>query len=203
MVERPREIVIDHDCQIFQNCTNVEQSFVVAGIAELRLWNRSQTMAIRPEFSRWVFRSEDSQVVPDGESLEDAWLQGESAVGGTVKALSLWQPWASLMYDERKRIETRHWELLYRGPMAIHAAKKVDFEACRDFGYHPLTIPRGAVLCVVGVQGCVRFPHPLAPPDEYGDFEEGRFGILTTMLKKIPVPIPATGHQGLWNWEEV
>lgn len=39
MVERPRELVIDHDCQIFQNCTNVEQSLVVAGVPELRIWN--------------------------------------------------------------------------------------------------------------------------------------------------------------------
>ena len=120
----------------------------------------------------------------------------------TMKALSLWQPWASLIADGRKNIETRHWELLYRGPLAIHAAMRVEKEACFDFGYDWKTIPRGAVLCIVGVQGCVRFPHPLAPPDEYGDFEEGRFGFLLTMLKKFDQPIPAKGMQGIWNWSQ-
>jgi activating signal cointegrator 1 len=118
-----------------------------------------------------------------------------------MKALSLWQPWASLIADGRKKIETRHWEMLYRGPLAIHAAMKVDKLACEDFGYDPLTIPRGAVLCIVNMVGCVRFPHPKAPPDEYGDFAEGRFGHLYELLERFAIPIPAKGHQGIWNWE--
>jgi len=118
-----------------------------------------------------------------------------------MKAWSLWQPWASLVYDERKKIETRHWELFHRGPLAIHAAKRVDFDACREFGYDPLTIPRGAMLCIVDAYDCLRFPNPLAPPDDYGDFEEGRYGTLMKMLEKFPAPILVKGHQGLWNWE--
>lgn len=118
-----------------------------------------------------------------------------------MRALSLWQPWASLIWDLRKTIETRHWEMLYRGPLAIHAAMKVDRCACVTFGYNADVIPRGAVLCIVGVTGCVRFPHPSAPPDDYGDFEEGRFGILMEMLERFEKPIPAKGHQGIWNWE--
>jgi len=117
------------------------------------------------------------------------------------KALSLWQPWASLIYDERKTIETRSWEMLYRGPLAIHAAMRVEKDACEDFGYDWRTIPRGAVLCIVNVKNCVRFPHPLAPPDEYGDFHEGRFGFLLEILKKFDAPIPAKGKQGIWMWE--
>lgn len=118
-----------------------------------------------------------------------------------MKALSLWQPWASLIYDGRKEIETRHWPMLYRGPLAIHAAMKVDKEACREFGYDQLMIPRGAILCIVAVIGCVRFPHPLAPPDPYGDFYEGRYGFLLTMKEKFEKPISVKGHQGIWNWE--
>jgi hypothetical protein len=118
-----------------------------------------------------------------------------------MKALSLWQPWASLISDRRKKIETRHWEMLYRGPLAIHAALKVDKEACMEFGYDPELIPTGAILCIVNVRHCVRFPHLLAPPDEYGDFHEGRFGFLLEMLKRFEVPILAKGHQGLWDWQ--
>ena len=118
-----------------------------------------------------------------------------------MKALSLWQPWASLIYDGRKTIETRHWEMFHRGPLAIHAAKKIDKDACEEFGYDWRTIPRGAMLCIVSVRDCVRFPSPLAPPDAYGDFYEGRYGILMTMLQRFPEPIVTTGRQGIWNWD--
>lgn len=39
-----------------------------------------------------------------------------------MKALTLWQPWASLVALGHKRIETRCWETKYRGTLAIHAA---------------------------------------------------------------------------------
>lgn len=38
------------------------------------------------------------------------------------KGLTLYQPWASLMGDQEKRFETRHWSTPHRGPIAIHAA---------------------------------------------------------------------------------
>jgi activating signal cointegrator 1 len=40
-----------------------------------------------------------------------------------MKALSLTQPWASLVAWEAKRFETRSWTTTYRGPIAIHASK--------------------------------------------------------------------------------
>lgn len=40
-----------------------------------------------------------------------------------MKALTLTQPWATLVAVGAKRIETRSWSTNYRGPIAIHAAK--------------------------------------------------------------------------------
>lgn len=40
-----------------------------------------------------------------------------------MKALTLTQPWATLVAIGAKRIETRSWDTKYRGPLAIHAAK--------------------------------------------------------------------------------
>ena len=46
-----------------------------------------------------------------------------------MKAISLWQPWASLIACGAKPFETRHWapprELIGQ-PIGIHAAKKID-----------------------------------------------------------------------------
>ena len=41
-----------------------------------------------------------------------------------MKAITLWQPWASLIACGAKKYETRSWATRYRGPIAIHAAKK-------------------------------------------------------------------------------
>lgn len=39
-----------------------------------------------------------------------------------MKALTIWQPWASLLAYGAKKYETRSWSTKYRGPIAIHAA---------------------------------------------------------------------------------
>jgi hypothetical protein len=49
-----------------------------------------------------------------------------------IKAISLWQPWASLMAAGVKLHETRHWWTSYRGPLAIHAAKRIDVAGSPD-----------------------------------------------------------------------
>lgn len=42
-----------------------------------------------------------------------------------MKAISLWQPWASLMASGAKKIETRSWPTKYRGQLVICSAKKI------------------------------------------------------------------------------
>jgi hypothetical protein len=84
-----------------------------------------------------------------------------------VKAISLTQPWATLVALEEKRIETRGWSTAYRGPLAIHAAKSFP-EDCRDLcdtppfrevlrahGLGASDLPRGAVLCITWMDDCV------------------------------------------------
>lgn len=44
-----------------------------------------------------------------------------------MKALTLYQPWATLVAVGAKRIETRSWSTNYRGPLAIHASKNKKF----------------------------------------------------------------------------
>jgi activating signal cointegrator 1 len=43
-----------------------------------------------------------------------------------MKSISLLQPWAQLVVMGAKRIETRSWNTQYRGPLLIHASKKID-----------------------------------------------------------------------------
>ena len=41
-----------------------------------------------------------------------------------MKAITIWQPWASLIALGEKKYETRSWPTKYRGKIAIHAAAK-------------------------------------------------------------------------------
>ncbi|MFV0399180.1 MAG: ASCH domain-containing protein [Oscillospiraceae bacterium] len=41
-----------------------------------------------------------------------------------MKAITIWQPWASLLACGAKKYETRSWVTSYRGPIAIHAAAR-------------------------------------------------------------------------------
>ena len=49
----------------------------------------------------------------------------------TIKALSMWQPWASLVGTGAKQYETRSWSTNYRGQLLICSAKKKDLSSLR------------------------------------------------------------------------
>jgi hypothetical protein len=42
-----------------------------------------------------------------------------------MKAISIWQPWATAVAVGSKLVETRSWSTNYRGPLAIHAGKRL------------------------------------------------------------------------------
>jgi hypothetical protein len=54
--------------------------------------------------------------------------------GDVMKAITLWQPWASLWAAGIKKNETRSWATSHRGPLAIHAAKLTGLQLYRRIG---------------------------------------------------------------------
>lgn len=59
------------------------------------------------------------------------------------KAISIMQPWAWLIVNGHKDIENRDWPTKFRGPVAIHAGKKMDEDCnysltCHDGPRHPV-----------------------------------------------------------------
>jgi hypothetical protein len=126
-----------------------------------------------------------------------------------MKALSLWQPWASAIALGHKRIETRHWSTSYRGPLAIHAARRWTAEE-REFaavehtlGRLPARLPLGAFVAVatlVDIRPTEElYSHIGAIERLYGNYEPGRFGWLLEDIRPLPAPIGFKGHQGLFN----
>jgi len=79
-----------------------------------------------------------------------------------IKALSLKQPWASLVAEGHKSIETRRWRTYYRGPLLICASKSVDRDAIMLTGPDLKDYPRGVALAVTKLAGC----RPMTEKDE-------------------------------------
>lgn len=108
-----------------------------------------------------------------------------------MKALTIRQPWASLISLGVKRIETRSWSTSFRGPLAIHAGKAwpvpvAEWQVPHDRGLGPMVermamvermvdpadpvtrrwetlhTPRGAVVAVADLVDVV----PIVPADQ-------------------------------------
>lgn len=142
-----------------------------------------------------------------------------------MKAISLWQPWASLIAAGIKRIETRSWPIEWRGPLAIHAAKyrltRRQREAMRtDLNEMSLLLfpdrrciteptvmlgdlPYGAVVAVAHVIACrdtseVR-ERVSAQERMCGDFRPGRFAWMLERIQKLRSPVECRGAQGIFE----
>jgi activating signal cointegrator 1 len=141
-----------------------------------------------------------------------------------LHALSLTQPWASLVAIGAKLVETRSWWTSYRGPLAIHASKGFPGWAkdCWQYGPHfqyalkPLGIetrkdldllPRGAIIATCRLVDCLAMYNPrvaeLARPytaeRAFGDYSAGRWAWVLMDITPLPEPIECNGALGLWR----
>jgi hypothetical protein len=141
-----------------------------------------------------------------------------------MKALTLTQPWATLMALRAKQIETRSWYTSYRGELVIHAAKgfpKWAKETCEEpefaaalRGASAETLPLSQGLCIVKLLACIPTSQlhkveavlgrkPSVNELKFGDFSEGRFAWVTEFVRPLANQSPVKGALGLWEWNEV
>lgn len=136
-----------------------------------------------------------------------------------MKALSLTQPYASLISIGVKGIETRSWSTSYRGSLAIHASKGFSRE-CKALCFRqpfcspliragfntPADLPCGAIVAVARLHGIVRTEDVLPMSQgllrheiEFGDYAPGRFAWVLAGVVRLAVPILMKGAFGLWT----
>lgn len=130
-----------------------------------------------------------------------------------MKALTISQPFASLIASGNKWIENRTWETLYRGPLAIHAGKGTQYltpSRLREY-------ETGAVVAVANLVACLhvdsiraaaresaRRKHVVAGTtrnwSEIARHEhcEGPFCWILEDVRRVE-PFVVRGAQGLWN----
>lgn len=138
-----------------------------------------------------------------------------------LKALSLWQPWATLVVHGIKRWETRPWRVGGTLPLrlAIHASAATPRDAAQmalqepfqralaRLGLDPGDLPAGAIVGVVSVMECLPTSEvrDLLTGDEraLGDFGPGRWAWRLDEAFALPNPVRCKGALGLWDlgWE--
>jgi hypothetical protein len=104
-----------------------------------------------------------------------------------IKALSVRQPWANMIADGRKTIETRKWATAYRGPLLIVSSAR------------PAIEPAGQAVAIADLVDC----RPMAKEDERAagceTYPSAQAWVLENVRKIEPFPVK--GSLGLFEVE--
>lgn len=129
-----------------------------------------------------------------------------------MKAISLWQPWATGIAAGVKAIETRHWSTPHRGEIAIHAAKRWDLdqrefaEAERRAGTIGYGLPFGAIVAVADIVDVKRTEQLVGSisdvEERWGNYGPRRFGWLFANVRPLSEPIGCVGRQSIWTLDD-
>ena len=138
-----------------------------------------------------------------------------------MKAITLYQPYASLVACRAKKNETRSWHTWHTGPLAIHAAQTETYlflatapgrfrSALLAAGVDADNLPLGAIVATSDLKACVQIVNQsiidaLALTEDeihFGDWSLDRYAwVLGDDVQSLAEPIPAQGHQRIWNWD--
>lgn len=122
-----------------------------------------------------------------------------------MKALTLWQPYASAIAVGLKKYETRSWKTSYRGPLVIHASVKPltkEYQLLAN-QYH-IPIVSGEIAAIVELVEYQIMTQELITSQsqveiDLGDWRVGRYAWKFENIRLPKQSIKISGHQGLWN----
>ena len=133
--------------------------------------------------------------------------------GEDMRVLSINEPFATLIKDGVKRIETRSWKTNYRGELYIHASltrkditdrhELLELVKDKTFSY-------GYIICRCKLKDCVYMTKDFVEDirnnhhQEYicGIYTEGRYAWVLDEIEILDKPIPAKGKLGIWKYDE-
>ena len=131
-----------------------------------------------------------------------------------MKVLSLTEPYATLIKNGIKQVETRSWKTNYRGKLYIHASStKVSKEDRGNAALMSLVdtdaLNYGNIICSCELVDCVEMTEAFIAEikkneNEYlsGLYEVGRCAWILKNVEILEQPIKAKGHLGIWNYDE-
>lgn len=147
-----------------------------------------------------------------------------------MKAITVLQPFATLIALGEKHFETRSWKTDYRGELLIHAGKGTQYMYLweREAFYSVLEkhgyirrdrIPLGAIIAKVNLTDCLKvkestldfgigitkavLENGMEIKDnelKFGDYTRGRYAWKLENVEMLKESIPVKGQQRLWNF---
>ena len=131
-----------------------------------------------------------------------------------MKVLSLTEPFATLILNGSKCVETRSWKTSYRGELYIHASMtKIAKRNLEDKELMSLVENKemnfGHIICKCILVDCIYMTEEYVNNmkennyQEYicGEYSVGRYAWILENVEAMDKPIPVKGHLGVWNYE--
>ena len=131
-----------------------------------------------------------------------------------MKILTLREPFATLITNKKKYIETRSWKTNYRGELYIHASiskigKSIDGRVELIKLINNAEMSYGYILCKCDLVDCIEMTEEYIEkikkeePEQYicGEYSVGRYAWILKNIKLLDKPIPAKGQLGIWNYK--
>lgn len=130
-----------------------------------------------------------------------------------MKVLSLNEPYATLIKEKKKFIETRSWKTNYRGELYIHASGKKISKECKENNelmslINDVSFNFGNIICKCKLVDCIYMTKEYVENiknnnhQEYicGQYEEGRYAWVLEDILPLEKVIKAKGQLNIWNY---
>ena len=128
-----------------------------------------------------------------------------------MKAITIKQPFASLIAEGIKEYEFRTWKTKFRGEILIHAGKGIDKKAMERYKHLNLDYPSGKIIAKATITDCVYVDEVLKeklqeknPLVYYGILQKDSnwdgYGFKLENVEKIE-PIEINGKLSLWDYD--
>ena len=124
-----------------------------------------------------------------------------------MKALTIRQPWASLIINGYKKYEFRSWKTKYRGKILIHTGLNVEKDMLIRFRDYDIECVKGAIIGEAEIVDCIlvdnKFNEELRKIDSvvYGRSNHNEtYAWKLDNIIKYDKPIFCKGKLGLWDF---
>lgn len=132
-----------------------------------------------------------------------------------MKVLSLQEPWASLLKEKIKQIETRSFKTNYRGELYIHASlkkltknnleeykKQISFLKDKNFNYGYIIAKCKLVDCIYMTEEYINKIKQNEKEYISGLYEVGRYAWILEDIEALEKKVKVKGQLGIWNYNK-
>lgn len=114
-----------------------------------------------------------------------------------MKAITIKEPWATLIKEGYKEYEFRVWKTSYRGEVLIHAGKSYDEENIKRFENRNLKYSPGKIIAKATITDCILVDEEFTKKMLAKDPE--LYGFKLENIEEVE-PIEAKGKLSLWEY---